>query len=69
MRAATMKLNKILEKNKIPEDIFIYHESLKLYASVEEGKHNEFEGRTLGILNALDSLYTANNIAGLELPS
>lgn len=65
--AATNAITKILQDNKIPEDVFIYHESLKLYARVEEHQTRAFEGRELVILNALDNLYTANGFNGLEL--
>lgn len=65
--SATNEITKILQDNKIPEDVFIYHESLKLYARVEEHQNKAFEGRELTILNALDNLYTANGFNGLEL--
>ena len=67
IRAATNKINEMLEKNKIDGDVFIYHESLKLYAQVEEQTASKFHGRELAILNAIDSLYSANNIADLSL--
>lgn len=67
MREATDQLNKMLEEMHVPDDIFIYHESLKLYSRVETHKKDSFSGRALGIMNALDSLYTANGIAGLQL--
>ena len=63
LRDITSKLNEILKKNKIEQDIFIYHESLKLYATAEEHKSGYFEGRNLNILNALDNLYSANNLS------
>lgn len=60
-------LNNILKNNKIPEDLFIYHESLKLYTQIEEHKVSEFHGREMQALNLLDNLYSINNMAGLEL--
>lgn len=60
-------LNDILRVNKIPEDLFIYHESLKLYTQIEEHKVYEFHGREMQALNLLDNLYSINNMAGLKL--
>ena len=60
-------LNTILKDNKIPEDLFIYHESLKLYTQVEEHKVSEFHGREMQALNLLDNLYSINNMSDLKL--
>lgn len=60
-------LNKILKDNKLPEDLFIYHESLKLYTQIEEHKVSEFHGREMQALNLLDNLYSINNLQGLSL--
>lgn len=49
-------------------ELFIYHESLKLYAQVEEGKTKGFHGRELQILNLLDRLYSISGLGGLTLP-
>ena len=60
------KLNAINElKDK---KIFIYHDSLKLYVTLEDKRFTKFEGRTLNVLSLLDRLYSANGIAGLTLP-
>ena len=60
-------LNQILKDNKIPDDIFIYHQSLKLYTQIEEHKTTQFHGRNMQILNMLDNLYSLDNITGLTL--
>lgn len=60
-------LNTILKDNKLPEDLFIYHESLKLYTQVEEHKVSEFHGREMQALNLLDNLYSINNMSDLKL--
>ena len=59
------ELNKI---NNLPDNIFIYHESLKLYASVELGNNNIFHGRSLNILNAFDEIYSMAGAETLILP-
>lgn len=44
------------------EQFFVYHESLKLYSSVETGKTTHgFGGRTLAILNYIDEMYSASS--------
>ena len=57
-----------IEKSELPEDIFIYHESLKLYSRIETGTHNEYEGRELNILSIFDRLYSLAGIEHLILP-
>ena len=50
------------------QNLFIYHESLKLYVRIEEHKTTQFEGRELQVLNALDRIYSMNGFGGLMLP-
>lgn len=50
------------------DDVFIYHDSLKLYKSMETGESNRFEGRELNILNYIDEMYAINNLGDLALP-
>jgi hypothetical protein len=63
-------LNELDGLINIPDgkQLFIYHESLKLYTRIEQHKTNEFEGRDLQILGALDRIYSMNNLGGLILP-
>ena len=58
-------INKILQENRVPEDIFIYHQSLKLYTQIEEHKVAQFHGREMQILNMLDNLYTLDQDVAL----
>lgn len=51
------------------QNLFVYHESLKLYKGAETGESRSFHGRDLTIMNYLDKLYSANGLANLELPS
>lgn len=55
------QLNTLLKENKIPEDIFIYHQSLKLYTQIEEHKTAQFHGREMQALNMMDNLYAAED--------
>ena len=51
------------------ENLFVYHESLKLYKSAEtDSKFSGFHGRDMNIFSYIDKLYSANNIAQLQLP-
>ena len=46
------------------DDIFIFHESLKLYSSAETGRNKEgggFGGRNISIMSYIDDLYTMSN--------
>lgn len=55
---------KIQEQNNFDLDnIFIFHESLKLYSSIETGRggHSGFEGRKLSIMSYIDDLYSMSN--------
>lgn len=61
------KIKQHQKRFKDPEDIFIYHESIKMYARIDRHKINELGGRTLQILNAIDALYSANGINSLSL--
>jgi hypothetical protein len=62
------EINNIVKKYENVKNLFIYHESLKLYARLEEhkmGKDEGLKGRELTILSALDRLYTLANIKDL----
>lgn len=62
-------LEKELKDNKLKIDnLFVYHESIKLYKSAETNELSTFKGRDMIILNYLDELYTANGLAQLSLP-
>jgi hypothetical protein len=61
------ELEAFLNNHQIPEDIFIYHESLKFYLQAEQGIKKDFHGRELKIMNLLDTLYSANNVSDLQL--
>lgn len=55
---------KIQEQNNFDLDnIFIFHESLKLYSSIETGRggRSGFEGRKLSIMSYIDDLYSMSN--------
>lgn len=67
IEAVDKQLLDFLEQRGIQEDIFIYHESLKLYLQAEQGITKDFHGRELQIMSLLDILYSANNIGGLSL--
>lgn len=62
-------LTPLLKLNQQDKQLFIYHESLKLYSSMEQTssgealqrKASEFEGRELNALNALDILYSMDD--------
>jgi len=59
--AFTKKLDekiKLLDKHA---NFFIFHESLKLHSSIETGKAKSFNGRSLNILSALDSILSLND--------
>jgi hypothetical protein len=58
IQASIVTINDLLAKNKIPEDIFIYHQSLKLYTQIEEHKTAQFHGREMQAFNMMDNLYT-----------
>ena len=50
-------------------DFFIFHESIKLYKTMETKSRNVgFHGRELTILNYIDELYTVNGLSDLVLP-
>lgn len=53
-------INQLGGRENLTTDIFIYHESLKLYARIEDKTTKEFHGRKIAIYNALDSLYASN---------
>ena len=61
IQSSIKTINELLEKNKIPEDIFIYHESLKLYTQIEEHKTAQFHGREMQALNMMDNLYSLSD--------
>ena len=75
VKDSTDKINRTLrelDKHGIKtEDIFIYHESLKLYKTMESneaGGSNKFHGRDLEILAYIDELYSMAGFQALELP-
>lgn len=57
------------------EEFFIFHESLKLYSSIETGVykkwngHAGFSGRYMNILSALDFVYSMMESAGITTPA
>lgn len=57
--------NKIaLQKDFKLDNIFIFHESLKLYSSAETGRNKEgggFGGRNISIMSYIDDLYSMSN--------
>lgn len=64
---------KILNENK-PEDFFIFHESLKLYSSVETDINKKygyggFGGRSLTIISYIDYMLSALDAAGINSPA
>lgn len=64
------EIDNILDKYDGIKDLFIYHESLKLYARLEEhkmGKEEGLKGRNLTILNALDRIYSLAGLDDLKL--
>lgn len=64
------EMNNLLktQKNLDIQNLFVYHESLKLYKSAETNESKGFHGRDMLILNYIDDMYSANNLAKLELP-
>lgn len=50
------------------DDFFIFHESLKLYSSIETGKSKKFDGRNMVILSYIDYMLAALEAAGLSSP-
>ena len=56
------------QKNLDIQNLFVYHESLKLYKSAETNESEGFHGRDMLILNYIDDMYGADNLAKLELP-
>lgn len=66
----TDTLHKLDAKGVKTEDIFIYHESLKLYKSIEAKNTGsvKFHGRDLEILTYIDELYSLSGLDGLKLP-
>ena len=49
--------------------LFVFHDSLKEYSSIETGKRDSFSGRTLNILSAWDEIYEALQAAGYNAPA
>lgn len=68
---ALKKIDKQMEAcdDKKLQHMFIFHESLKEYSSMETGKNTKFGGRTLNILSAWDEVYTAMLGAGIADPA
>lgn len=61
IQQSILAIDKLLKENKIPEDIFIYHQSLKLYTQIEEHKTAQFHGREMQAFNMMDNLYAAED--------
>ena len=67
---AITKTEDLIKLNNIPIDnLFVYHQSLKLYKSAETNEMNGFHGRDLKIQHYFDKLYSANGTADLDLPN
>lgn len=49
-------------------ELFIYHESLKLYKDAGIGTFKYFHGRNLVILNYIDQMYSLFGLGGIVLP-
>lgn len=64
-----LKLEQMLKSKGINEDLFIFHESLKEYSSIETGKRTSYSGRTLNILSAFDEIYAAMQHSGIDSPT
>lgn len=63
------EINKLLKKlDTQVNDLFIYHESLKLYMGIETNDSDAFHGREMIILNYIDELYSLAGIRDLILP-
>lgn len=55
---------------KEDDNIFIFHESMKMYKSFEIGEAKNFSGRTMNILNYIDEMYSMPaDMAGMILPN
>ena len=51
------------------DDIFVFHESLKLYSSAETGRHFKgFEGRSITLMSYIDNLYSMQATIGNKTP-
>lgn len=61
------KLNEINNNNL--GNFFIFHESLKLYSSIETGKKKSFSGRKMNILSYIDFMLSATDAAGITTPA
>lgn len=69
IRNAETQLNDTLKNlDANIENIFIYHESLKLYKGMEIGQSDAFHGRSMQLLGYLEELYSLNGIEDLILP-
>lgn len=62
------KLDELIKNSNTQEPLFIFHESLKLYSSIETGKSSSFSGRTLNILTMLDYISAALGSVGINIP-
>ena len=67
------KMENLINNLKLPlDDLFVYHESLKLYKTAESNESFKgFHGRDLNAIAFLDKLYSMDGIpnSGLDLPS
>lgn len=66
---AYQQLEKLLKVLDSKEDLFVYHESLKNYKSIESGESKIFHGRELKAFTYLDELYAVQSGGGLTPPS
>ena len=62
------KIDIYLKSIDSEEPFFIFHESLKLYSSIETGKSASFSGRTLNIFSGLDYIAAAMDSVGINFP-
>lgn len=71
IETAIKKLDDTIKDLDIPlTNLFVYHESLKMYMSAQTGQlgGQGFHGRDMRILSYFDKMYSADGLAGLELP-
>lgn len=66
---AYQEMEKILKAIDSQEELFVYHESLKNYKSIESGENKVFHGREMKALTYLDELYAVQKGGGLTPPS
>lgn len=57
IRESEGKIEEYLEKLEIQDDFFIYHDSVKTYKQVYQGKYNAFHGRKISAFTYITELY------------